>query len=312
MKNKELNLKGLWHPDVSKSSRWSKLGLLMLMIGLIACKEDEEDAVRGPESNIQVETIAISGTYRGDDALSIGSDGALYVSHLASAAGTTIYKVSSDGTSTAFATGLTAPMGHVFNEDDSLIVAFNGPTILGAIGADGKLETYLLDSRFRGGSLAIDPQGNLYHTVFRSNKIFKISPEKEITEIASGEPLNVTYGVAVDENGNVYAANFSDGRINKVTPAGELTTLATLPTGIGYLIYANGVLYATGFTDHRIYTIDLDGNFSVLIGTGVSGNDDGVGGAVSFASPNGIAASSDGKTLYITQKNFQIRKLTLE
>ena len=62
----------------------------------------------------------------------------------------------------------------------------------------------------------------------------------------------------------------------------------------------------------RFYTIELDGTTSVLIGTGQSASVDGVGASVSFASPNGIAASSDGKTLYVTQKDFSIRKLTLE
>lgn len=289
--------------------------LIIISIGVLLtnCGSDDGDSgPLGPESNIVVETLSISGTYTGDDAISIGSDGSLYVSHLASAAGTTIFKVSPDGTSTAFASGLTAPMGHVFNSSNSLFVAFNGPTIIAEIAEDGTVSTFLEDSKFQGGSFAIDSDGNLYHTVFKTNKIFKITPDKVVTEIASGGPLSVTFGIALDDDNNIYAANFSDGRINKVTQAGEVTTIATLPTRIGYLIYANGQLYATGFTDHNVYTVELDGTFSVLIGTGQSGTVDGVGANVSFASPNGIAASADGKTLYVTQKDFSIRKLTLE
>ncbi len=296
-----------------------KSGMLFLAIAsvgmlLSSCgsdDSDDSDPVLGPESNIVVETINVSGTYTGDDAISIGADGSLYVSHLASAAGRTIFKVSPDGTSTSFASGLTAPMGHVFS-GSSLFVAFNGPTIIAEITADGTVSTFIEDSRFQGGSFAIDSDGNLYHTVFKTNKIYKITPDKVVSEIASGGALSVTYGIAVDENDNIYAANFSDGRINKITQAGEVTTIATLPTSIGYLIYANDKLYATGFSNHRIYSIELDGTASVLIGTGQSGNVDGVGATVSFSSPNGIAASADGKTLYVTQKDFSIRKLTLE
>ncbi len=292
------------------------LSMLLSPIVFTGCgsddSSDEDEPILGPESNIIVETINISGTYQGDDGISIGEDGSLYVSHLASAAGRTIYRVAPDGTSTAFASNLTAPMGHVFNTDNSLIVAFNGPTLISAIAPDGTVSTYINDNRFQGGSFTIDNEGNLYHTVFKTNKIFKITPDKEVTEIASGGPLRVTFGIAIDDDDNLYAANFSDGRINKVTPAGDVSTIATLPTSIGYIIYANGRLYATGFADNKIYTIELDGTVSVLIGTGVFGNDDGVGATVSFAAPNGIAASPDGKTLYVTQKNFSIRKLTLE
>ena len=83
-----------------------------------------------------------------------------------------------------------------------------GPTIIAEITEDGTFSTFLEDSRFQGGSLAIDSDGNLYHTVFRTNKIYKITPDKEVTEIASGGPLNVTFGIALDENNNIYAANF--------------------------------------------------------------------------------------------------------
>ena len=292
---------------------WSfSLVLIAISSGCGSDDTEESPAVLGPESGIVVETLNITGDYLGDDAISIGDDGSLYVSHLASAAGKTIFKVSPNGSSTAFSRDLTAPMGHTFNAENALIVAFNGPNFLGSIDSGGALSTFLEDSRFQGGSLVADSEDNLYHTVFATNRIYKISPDKEVELLASGGPLNVPFGITLDDDGNVYAANFSDGRINKVTSSGELSTLADLPASIGYITFTNGQLYATGFSNHRIYRVSLEGSYEVLIGSGEPESNDGVGGEVAFASPNGIAASRDGRFLYVTQKNFQIRRLTLE
>ncbi len=287
--------------------------LILSLIFLTSCGNDSDDtgARLGPESNIVVETISFSGNYTGDDGISIDSKGALYVSHLESGRGETIFKIAS-GESSIFAGNLPAPMGHVFDENDTLYVAFNGSSDITKIDPQGNAETYVSSDKFTGGSLAIDSDGALYHSVFTSGKIFRIDRDKTITEIASGLPLSVPFGITLDPDKNIYVANFSDGKVNRITQDGTVTTITELPTIIGYLIYANGQLYATGFTDHRIYSIELDGTTSVLIGTGVPGSNDGIGAEVTLASPNGIVASQDGNTLYVTQKNNLIRKLTLE
>ncbi len=289
----------------------------ILFMSYCSKEEDPPTPEPGPNpinNNIKVETLPISdNTYKGDDGLSVDSKGSIYVSHLASNVGRTVFKVEENGSSIPFLANLSAaPMGHVFDVNDQLFVAFNKSGIIAQVDTQGVLSEYVSDARFSGGSLAIDEEGTLYHSVFSTNKVYKISTDKQIEEIASGGPLNVPFGLALDENKNVYVANFSDGIVSKITPDGNLSQLADVPGKVGYLIYGNGKLYATGFTTHIIYTVDLDGTVTPLIGSGTAGSNDGVGAAVTFASPNGIGIAPDGKTLYVSQKNFSVRKITLE
>lgn len=282
---------------------------LFFAMSLLSCSDSDEPITSG--DGITVETITPDGNYGGHDGLSIDSQGSIYVSHLAGGNGKTIFKVSPEGVTSILSTALSAPMGHAFDANDNLYVANDNSTTINIINPQGEISEYMTDQAFQGGSLALDTDGTLYHSVYSTNTVYKISPQKELTTLASGSPLNVPFGITLDPDKNVYVANFSNGVINKITPDGQVTTLATVPSFVGYLIYANGKLYATGFTSHNIYMIELDGTLNILAGTSTSGNTDGSGTQASFFSPNGIDASPDGKTLYISQSNFKIRKITL-
>ena len=289
------------------------LAILMTLFISSCGKDDEVDATpssTGP--GIEVETLPINGTYRGDDGISIDSKGALYVSHLASGVGEVIYKVSSDLNATAFATNLPGPMGHFIDAADNLFVAFRNSNTIAKITPDGNMSSYVQDARFKGGSLVVDDDGTIYHSVFSSNAVFKISPDKEVQRLASGSSLNVPFGITLGPDKNIYVANFGDGVINKISQDGSVTKLATLPSKIGYLIFANERLYATGFSSNIIYTIELNGAVNEYIGTGTNGDDDGVDETVTFSAPNGLIATADGKAIYVSQKNFRIRKITVK
>ncbi len=292
--------------------------VIFVILFLVACGDDDETPQPEPDpkavaSSITVETITPTGNYTGHDGLSLNSNGDLYISDLSSGNGTTIYKVTPTGATTVFASGLGGPMGHTFDDSGNLLVAFRRETEIASIDPQGNRTVFLSDGRFTGGDLVRADDGTLYHSVFGSNSVFKISPTKEVTLIASGGPLNVPFGIAMDDDANIYVANFSDGRVNKITQAGEVSTLATLsaPATIGYLIFANGKLYATGFTAHCIFSIDLDGTITPIAGTGVRANTDGPAQEAEFFSPNGLAASPDGKTIYVSQPNALVRKMNL-
>ena len=83
---------------------------------------------------------------------------------------------------------------------------------------------------------------------------------------------------------------------------GVASRLATLPGGNnGHLIYLRGKLYVVAREAHRIYSVTLAGEFSVVAGSGSRGNSDGAALDASFCFPNDIAASADGRTLYINE-----------
>ncbi|NIR96457.1 MAG: T9SS type A sorting domain-containing protein [Gammaproteobacteria bacterium] len=76
--------------------------------------------------------------------------------------------------------------------------------------------------------------------------------------------------------------------------------MATIPGGNnGHMTYANGRLYVVARCANQVYEVTLDGQISLLAGSGARGNDDGPALQATFSLPNGIAPSPDGDTLYI-------------
>jgi hypothetical protein len=68
---------------------------------------------------------------------------------------------------------------------------------------------------------------------------------------------------------------------------------------LGQITAANNKLYAAGQLTHRIFEVDMEGNVTVLAGSGNSINSDGVGEAASFDNPLGATVSNDGSKLYV-------------
>lgn len=181
--------------------------------------------------------------------------------------------------------------------------------------------------------LAFDSQGNLYVSDSRNNRIRKITPQGMVSTLAGGEagvPAPTGYadgpagsarfagpeGIALDRQGNVYVADVNNNRIRKVTPAGVVSTVAgsgakdfadgigtqaKLSYPVGVAVDANGVLYVTDYGNGCLRRIDTDGQVTVAVGSNKGfGNADGTGPAAQFFSPQGLAISTSGQELYVT------------
>ncbi len=117
-------------------------------------------------------------------------------------------------------------------------------------------------------SLAIDGDGNLYAPNISDAKLFKITPQGDISLLV------------------------------------QLPTSSVHPFNIGHIAYANGSLYVTGNDSQPlVFKVSLDGTYEVIAGDGVIGNQDGSGLQARFNGPNGIAASVTGDTLFISELN---------
>ena len=83
-------------------------------------------------------------------------------------------------------------------------------------------------------------------------------------------------------------------------PDGTLHEHAELPgKGNAHNVVANGALYVNKIWDHVIYRVELDsGAYGIVSGNGRAGYDDGLTGVSTIEEPNGIAASTDGQTVY--------------
>ena len=112
--------------------------------------------------------------------------------------------------------------------------------------------------------------------------------------------LKCPNGITMDNDGNLYTANFYNGDVIRITPEAEASRLATLPgNNNGHLVHSNGALYVVDRGGHRTYRMTLSGEFEVFAGSGEKGGADGKASEASFCFPNDIAASKDGKTLYV-------------
>jgi streptogramin lyase/subtilisin family serine protease len=134
------------------------------------------------------------------------------------------------------------------------------PAHIGKITMAGAVTEYALPNGSQPTGLTVGPDGKIWFTAKRSNKIGKITTAGAITEYAlpaSTEPESITVGP--DNNlwftepcGGLFGCN---GKIGKITTAGAITEY-TLPTGpagpVGITVGPDGNLWFTEYTVNKI------------------------------------------------------------
>lgn len=161
--------------------------------------------------------------------------------------------------------------------------------------------------------MALDAGGGaLYVAMGTSNSVYKFdtasgSKVSEITGFSS------PYGLALAGDGTLYVSD--SNRINKV--ASGATTFTTWVGGTtsgyadspatplfsspaGLAVDGAGNLYVADLMNYRVRKVAADGSVSTLAGDGTQAYADGVGTLAKMARPQGLALTSDGKTLYDT------------
>jgi len=212
-------------------------------------------------------------------------------------------------------------------------------TLAGQAGSSGSADGTGRAARFNWPSgVAVDGAGNVYVADNGNDTIRKITPIGMVTTLAGmaghfgrsdgvggAARFSNPYGVAVDASGNVYVADTYNHTIRKATPWGVVTTLAgaaghygsadgtghtarfSSPTGV--TVDASGNVYVADSFNDTIREITPAGAVRTLMGTaGRIGSADGVGRAVRFTWPTGVAVDAWG-VLYVTDsQNNTIRK----
>ncbi len=187
--------------------------------------------------------------------------------------------------------------------------------------------------------LAVDAAGNIYVGDKHNQRIRKITPDGEVSTFAgngvegytdgtgTSAQVNNPAGLTIDADGNLFLADTDNQRVRKITPAGEVSTIAG--NGIaGFAdgaaadaqfnltwdvsVASDGVLYVADYQNHRVRMITTDGMVRTIAGSGEAGNADGVEGAASFNEPGGIIMGVDGHLYVADNRNFLIRKITID
>jgi sugar lactone lactonase YvrE len=270
------------------------------------------------------------------DALLVDASGALYVSDYfgtstnpQNPSGTTVHRVSPNGSISVFTSSVFAPTGLALDRSGSLYVASgtNGDVQRGQIikfSPDGRTSSVFASGLRDLGGLVFDNSGNLYAASYGGSTIYKIAPDGKVTELFNGAPLKGSVGLAFDGNNTLYASNWDDGKIFKFSATGtqRLEQIADVLADDGqypvsYMTYAGGALYITVGSyapnqraGNRIYRVLPSGQTSVYAGNGVNSSSNGAISSATFNSPNGITSSTNGDTLYVTESGTKsIRRI---
>lgn len=282
-----------------------------IVVGSVLCVSVMMASCQGgeiPDVEVSVSTVT-EGAFQ--DGLAQDSKGNVYGSDFR---GNTVYKLDASGTVTVFADGLTTPNGIGVNHKDEIYICDNFGNKIFKYSADGDLlESF--DAITPAGIKRIPGSDDMLFVEYNTNTINVLKEDGSITKVFEGAPINGPAGIAFDRKGNTYIGNFNDRKIYTYKD-GVVTFIAQLPAEaenanfLGFLTYAKGYLYATQIGEHRIYKINprkVD-DFEVFAGS-VLGNADGDISEATFNFPNGILASRDQKTIYVSDagtKNLRI------
>ena len=214
-----------------------------------------------------------------------------------------IQKITSDGATTTFLAGSTTQSGGGGNNDGDATTA-RFATIRG---------------------MTTDSSGNVYALDgMTGERIRKITPSGDATTITSSLSGN-TFGITIDSSGNLYTVSNNSHTIQKTTPLGVVSTFAgngsygygngsgaqvqfNAPSGI--VIDSAGNLYVADTTNHRIRKVTSSGIASLVAGSGVQGNSDGIGALATFNYPARLSINSTGTTLYVISSS-SVRKIVI-
>jgi hypothetical protein len=216
-------------------------------------------------------------------------------------------------------------------------------TLAGSAGSAGSADGAGSTAEFnRPQGLAIDSAGNLYLADTNNHTIRLVAPSTGVVTTVAGlagisgssdgagnlARFAFPCGVAAGSAGSIYVADTENHAIRAITASGLVSTLAgragasggtdgagsaaTFDSPSALAADASGNIYVADTDNHTIRKVDSStGATSTLAGlAGTSGSTDGLGSAVRFFAPAGIAADSSGN-LYIADTNNHTIRLGL-
>ncbi|GAA6138904.1 hypothetical protein NBRC116583_26510 [Arenicella sp. 4NH20-0111] len=247
-------------------------------------------------------------------AISIGVDGTVFISEYGSysqgrGTGTRLFILGKDGKVAKTLKGLSGPMGSVSDRKGNLFVvdANNGKS--GNIVKFDQFENKQILASLPGwpSGMAMGADNHLYVTNYNSPVIHRVSPSGDVSVYAQDERLNGCVGIDFDSAGNLIVGNFYTAKLLSISEDGTVSEIATVPNvvvqgwGLGYLTVFDDTIYTTAIAKNKIYKVELNGNVSVLAGTGEFGSDNGELGNAMFRNPNGIAVDKRNRIIYVSE-----------
>ncbi len=213
--------------------------------------------------------------------------------------GVRIHRVDpTSGKVTVFAEGFEGASGNGLGRDGLLYQSNIRGNKISKVTPDGSVSTFATGLVNPVG-IAVSPGDTLFVANCGNNTIARVDPEGVVTPFASGDLLQCPNGIVWTDSGDLYVSNFANGDVVRVTANGELSRFATVPgNNNGHITYGNGVLYVVARTNHQLYQLTLEGELTLMAGTGERGRDDGPALEGTLSLPNDLGLSPDGTRLY--------------
>jgi streptogramin lyase len=148
------------------------------------------------------------------------------------------------------------------------------------------------------------PDGNIWFTEVRSNRIGRITPSGFVTEFSTGITAgSELLGIAAGPDGNVWFAEGTGNRIGRITPTGNVSEFSTGITSasapVQIVAGPDGNLWFTELFGNRIGRITPNG-FVTEFSTGIT----------SASNPRGIAVGPDGNLWFTEEGGNRIGRIT--
>jgi len=188
-------------------------------------------------------------------------------------------------------------------------------------GPDPPYVTTLARIEAGSGGMELDLDGNVLMGDFGASldgppgtQVYRMTPAGEVDVYADGLIgasgnallpdgsllLSCPNGLAIPSDGNIYVANFGTHRLVRVDRAGKVSEFVSLTgNNLGHVTFANERLYVVLRTSNQLASVTLDGEVTIIAGTGDRGRRDGRALGATLSLPNDIAVSADGTILYL-------------
>ena len=278
----------------------SKLHFLFLLFILSCDDSDDTEDINLADSVGEVEILAELPI--GTAGIVVDNDGNIYSADfgLSSDSGneSSIYKITPEGDVSVFATGFIEASGNTIGPDGNIYQSDFSSGRVSVVSPDGSISTYAGGMGSPVG-LTFDSSGNLYVANCGGNTIRKVTPSGEVSTLVRGSLFNCPNGITADLDGNLYVANFRNSNIIKITPDGTPSVFGTTPGNNGHILFFENSLYVVARNANQIYQLSLDGELTLLAGTGNRGHNTGPTLGAEFSLPNDIGFSPDGAFIYV-------------
>lgn len=273
---------------------------------------DDGDVLSGPSAEITLANQVTTWTLvtelpSATGGLAVDAEGNIYAANIGLAParnGSEVYRITPEGEYQLWVEGqgLSGASGNTFDAEGNLLQSSLRANTIHRITPDGTVTEFTREGINSPVGIAAAPDGSIYVANCGSNSIQRVTPAGESERFAASPLLACPNGITLDEAGNLYVANFMNGDVVKITPAGEAALFVEVPGhNNGHILFHDGLLYVVSRGGHQIFTLTLEGDLTLLAGTGERGHADGLATEARFSLPNDIVVSPDGRRLYVNE-----------